>query len=457
MSYVFRLLAVCGVAMGGLCGGPARAQQRPVLMISIDGLRPDSVTMAEAHGLKVPNLRRFLSEGAYAEGVTGVVPTLTYPSHTTLVTGTTPAEHGIYSNTTFDPMFQNQIGWFWYGVQERSETLWQAAHARGITTANLNWPVTVDAKGIDWNMPEYWRASTADDRLLLLSLARPLGLQQQLESELGPWVDGNTLTVDSDATRTKFAIAMLREHKPGFFTVHLSSLDEEEHLTSPFSAESNRTLEALDGMIGQLRDAAMAVNPGAVVVVVSDHGFARTDFHTNLYGPLLRAGLITMGGKAATPPSPLGITSWKATLWPAGGSAAVMLHDPKDTASLDAIMKVLRELAADPANGIDRILTGDELHALGGFPEAQALVVLRPLYQLGYTFSGPVVTPAPATGMHGYLPSNPEMRSSFFAMGKGVAKGRNLGQINMLQVAPTLGAILGVTLKESTGKAIDLR
>ena len=174
----------------------------PVLMISIDGLRPDSVTEAEAHGLKVPNLRRFLTEGAYASGVNGVVPTVTYPSHTTLVTGVVPAVHGITSNTTFDPLFQNQVGWFWYAEQEHAETLWQAAHAMKIVTVSVNWPVTVDAPGIDFNLPEYWRASTPDDVLLLHALARPLGLQQQLESELGPWVDGNTLTVAADATRT---------------------------------------------------------------------------------------------------------------------------------------------------------------------------------------------------------------------------------------------------------------
>ncbi len=423
---------------------PAAAPARPVLMISIDGMRPDAVTEADKHGLHVPNLRRFLTEGSYASGVMGVVPTLTYPSHTTLVTGVSPAVHGIFSNTTFDPLFRNQIGWYWYAEQERAQTLWQAAHTAGITTASLNWPVTVDAPGIDFNMPEYWRASTGDDLYLLRSLARPLGLQQHLERELGPWVDGNTLTVESDATRTKFAVAMLREHHPGWFTVHLSSLDEEEHLSAPFSEASNRKMEALDGMIGQLRDAALAANPRAVIAVVSDHGFARTDFRTNLYGPLLRAGLLTAGqaGPLGTP----SFSSWKATLWPAGGSAAVMLHDPNDTGSLNAIMKLLRDLAADPTNGIETIVSKEQLHALGGFPEAEALVVLRPPYQLGYTFSGPVVTPAPSTGMHGYLPSNPEMRSSFFVMGAGVRAGRSLGLIDMRQIAPTLGQVLGVRL-----------
>jgi predicted AlkP superfamily pyrophosphatase or phosphodiesterase len=428
------------------CGGTVCAAEpkHPVLMISIDGMRPDTVTKADAHGLHVPNLRRFITEGSYAEGVIGVVPTLTYPSHTTLVTGVTPSVHGITSNTTFDPLFKNQVGWYWYADMQHAQTLWEAAHKKGIVTANLNWPVTVDAPGIDVNMPEYWRASTPDDLYLLRALARPLGLQQQLEASEGTYVDGNTTTVASDAVRTKYGVAMLRRFHPGFFTIHLSSLDETEHETAPFSAASNSNIEAIDGMIGALRDAALAVNPNTVVTIVSDHGFVRTDHRVNFYGYLLRAGLMTIGGT-----SPLGtpvFTSWKATLWPAGGVAAVMLHDPKDAASLDEIMKILNGLAADPANGILRIVPAAELHAMGGFPDAQALVVLKDDYQLGYAFSGPLVTPAPSTGMHGYLPSNPEMRSSFFAMGRGIAHGRDLGVVDMRQIAPTIADLLGTHL-----------
>ncbi len=72
---------------------PALAQSRsaPLVIISLDGMRPDYVTHADEHGLKIPTLRSFIAKGTYAEGVTGVVPTVTYPSRTTLVTGVWPA------------------------------------------------------------------------------------------------------------------------------------------------------------------------------------------------------------------------------------------------------------------------------------------------------------------------------------------------------------------------------
>jgi predicted AlkP superfamily pyrophosphatase or phosphodiesterase len=98
-----------------LISGNAVAQtQKPfVLLISIDGLRPDNVFRADELGLKIPNLRRFLVDGTYATGVRGVLPTVTYPSHTTLLTGVIPAVHGIIANTTFDPLNKNYGGWYW--------------------------------------------------------------------------------------------------------------------------------------------------------------------------------------------------------------------------------------------------------------------------------------------------------------------------------------------------------
>lgn len=139
----FALLAA--VSLGAMTG---EARAAPVLLISIDGLRPADVQDAEARGLKVPNLRRFVAEGTYATGVTGVLPTITYPSHTTLITGVSPAKHGIVGNTTYDPLQINRGGWFWYASDDKARTLWDAAHEAGLTTGNVHWPVSVGAKNV---------------------------------------------------------------------------------------------------------------------------------------------------------------------------------------------------------------------------------------------------------------------------------------------------------------------
>src|SRR5271154_6480725 len=121
------------------------AAAAPVLMISVDGMKPEYVLDADAHGLRIPFLRGLLRDGSYARGVTGVWPTVTYPSHTTLLTGLSPAEHGIYNNLEFDPRHQFADSWFWYAHQIRVPTLWEAAHEAGLSTASVGWPVSVGA------------------------------------------------------------------------------------------------------------------------------------------------------------------------------------------------------------------------------------------------------------------------------------------------------------------------
>ena len=57
------------------------AQTGPVVLLSIDGPKPDYVIEAGRHGLKIPHLRKLMADGAYATGLRGVLPTVTYPSH----------------------------------------------------------------------------------------------------------------------------------------------------------------------------------------------------------------------------------------------------------------------------------------------------------------------------------------------------------------------------------------
>src|SRR5882762_1386835 len=100
-------------------------------------MHPDCVLKADEHGLRIPNLRRYLRGGVHATAVRGVLPTVTYPSHTTMMTGVWPAKHGILANQTFDPLQKNHEGWYWYAEDIRVPTLWDAAAAAGRTTASI--------------------------------------------------------------------------------------------------------------------------------------------------------------------------------------------------------------------------------------------------------------------------------------------------------------------------------
>ena len=417
-----------------------------LVVVSIDGLRPDYITEADAHGAKVPNLRRFLKEGAYAEGVQGVVPTVTYPSHTTLMTGVWPAKHGIYANTTFDPLQVNYQGWYWYAEDLRVPTLWSAAADAGWTTASLQWPVTVGAK-ITWNIPELWRAGTPEDAKLLRVVSTP-GLMEEAKGEIGEYRGGIDASGAADEERGKYAVWILEKKKPGLLTLHLTALDHVEHETGIFSPEAMAILEQLDAVIGHVREAAEKIAPRhAIVAVVSDHGFAKCDQQLNLFPAFLAAKLFSVNEKGK-------IADWKAMPWETGGSAAIVLKDPQNQETVGLVRDLLAKLAGDPANGIDSVLEAEELHRRGGYPSASFFVSLKPGWRTGAALTGPLVTKIKPVATHGELPDLPDLRAAFFVVGPGIPAGKNLGLIDMRDIAPTLAKEAGLTLPTADGKAL---
>src|SRR5215475_8446750 len=258
-----RILAV--VALVLFLGGGLRAQDKtPVLvMVSVDGMKPEYVTHADQYGAKVPNLRRFMMEGTYAEGVEGVIPTVTYPSHTTLITGVWPAKHGIYANGLFDPLDKGKQAWYWYAEDLKVPTLYNAAREAGRTTASVQWPVTVGAK-ITWDIPEVWRAGDANDLKLIHATATP-GLMEEVRKDLGEYRGGIDAAVEADEVRARYAEWIVVKKQPGVLLLHLLALDHLEHETGLYSNDDLAALERLDEAIGKLRATAERAFLGRVI------------------------------------------------------------------------------------------------------------------------------------------------------------------------------------------------
>jgi predicted AlkP superfamily pyrophosphatase or phosphodiesterase len=421
----------------------------PVVLMSIDGLKPDYVLEADKHGLKIPNLRRLLAEGAHASGVTGVLPTVTYPSHTTMVTGVAPAMHGIIANSPFDPFSRNMGGWYWYAEDIKIPTLWDAATKAGMVTASVDWPATVGAN-ITFNIAQYWRAENAEDRKLIRALSTP-GLLSEAERAVGSYTDGNDYSIAGDVRRAAFNVYVLEKKTPRFFLSYFGSLDEEEHKSGPYSAQTFAVLEQLDAVIGQVCAAAEKIGSGrAIICVVSDHGFALSDKEVNLNAALHEAGLIELNEQGK-------VKSWRAFAWYGGGSAGIMLRDSSDTEARKKAGAVMRRLASDPASGVSSVIDQTSGQRVAGFPDAAFVVAVRPPYRLGTKLQGAVTTRARPGGTHGYMPDVREMDSSFFIAGPGVRAGLDLGRIDMRDIAPTLAALLGVSLPSTEGRKLALR
>lgn len=409
---------------------PGAAAARPVLLVSLDGLRAsDSHRPAD-----MPELAALAATGSAAQGVIGVWPSLTYPAHTTLITGRSPAEHGIGGNEAFDPTDHNDGGWMWYAEDIRGDTLWAAAHRAGLRTAAINWPVTVGAP-IDFNLPQIWRSWAAPDPQWARAVATP-GLEARLATITGaanpPASDGSCA---ADAVRVRYAAALLASEHPALLALHLGCIDHVQHDFGPDAPQAAAARRRADAMLGELVRAARRANPDVAIAVVSDHGFAPVHTAINLEAAFREAGLIGPEGQP-----------WQAAPWPMVGSAAVVLHDPGDAAVHARVAALLARLAADPRLGIERILAGPEARATGGTASAAFWVAFKPGYTSGGRRSGPLVQSAEVKGSHGYPPTLPDMVATLVISAPGTP---DLAQrmVDMREIAPMLARILGVTLE----------
>ena len=360
-----------------------------------------------------------------------------------MVTGVAPSKHGIIANSPFDPFSKNLNGWYWYAEDLKVPTLWDVCAKARISTSSVDWPVTVGAK-IKFNIVQYWRAENAEDRKLIRALSTP-GLFDEAENALDhtPTATTTHRRVTPAARRSMFIFSKRKTRVSPFLFREPRRRGTQ---SGPYSAQTFVVLEKLDAVIGQLRAGAEKAGGGrAIICVVSDHGFKLTDKEVNVNSALREAGLIELNEQGR-------VKSWRAFAWYGGGSAGVMLRDDKDDEARKIAGDVLNRLAKDTLSGVARFRT-ERRREFWGFPDAAFVVALRSGYRLGSKLQGPVTVAVRPGGTHGYAPDVPEMNSSFFIAGPGIAAGRDLGQIDMRDIAPTLAALLGVNLDAAEGRS----
>jgi predicted AlkP superfamily pyrophosphatase or phosphodiesterase len=442
------LAALTGlVAAGGRTSQPPSGTTGPALhlvIISFDGLMPSAYLESDRLGLKVPALRWMKETGVYARGVRGVLPTLTFPSHTTLVTGVNPSRHGIETNLLFDPYERNNGGLMWYAEDLRARTLWDVARAAGKTSSTLFWPVTVGAT-VDWNIPAFWRVGGGEDtRRLVRALSTP-GLMDDIEKAVGPFRPEDM----SDDQRARIGLHVMRKYRPTVLMLHLIDLDEAQHANGPGSAEAHARIEsttaAIDLFIDGLRSAGMLTS--TAIAVASDHGFSLIAKAVRPAVVFRQQGWVTYQGTR--------VVDWKAAPVIGGGLCAVVLRDTSDAALLARIRATFTALAADPANGIGQIYEKREIAAMGGYRDAALLIEVREGFRMIPGSEGDLVVSSTQKGAHGYTPGFYGQRASFLAAGPGLPGGRDIGEIRMIDIAPTLAALVGLSLPDAEGRVLD--
>lgn len=464
LELVTIVLALLVAALAPSVGGcrptapPARTTQRPLhepplrpilLVISIDGLRRDYLDALGDHHM--PNLSRLMREGTVARSLKTVWPSVTYPAHATMVTGVSPARHGIVNNVVFDPYEKNDGGWFWYASDLKVPALWDLARQHGIVDiANVTWPVTIGARAIKWNLPQFWRAKTAEDDKLLCALSTDRLCEELITSNLQVPAEQR-----SDRDRGLAAAHIIRTRHPRLLFLYYPDLDTVEHEQGPQSKRAWETLEKVDQSLGEVLAAVPPRTP-LTLAIMSDHGFADVtrDVRPNVL--LKAAGFLTTIGEGKEEK----IRTYRACTWKAGGVTAVM-GGPPELPRNDALAREVRamfeaRLPKDPQeSGILRILDGEEIEKqFGAFPNALLVLEAAPGFTFSERYDEPMTLPSKYKGTHGYDPARSDMSASLILWGHGVRKGASLGDVPMIDVAPTLAQLMGFTMPSAEGEPL---
>lgn len=421
------------------------SEGRHVVLISIDGLKPDYYLRADDLGLAIPNLRRLMAEGAFAHGVVGVLPTVTYPSHTTLITGVPPREHGIVSNRVLDPEGRSGDAWYWYASEVRVPTLVSVARARHRVTAAVSWPVSL-GMDVDFNLPEFWRGDSkhAVDLRLLDLLSTP-SLRSAVET-----TRGRTFSYPlSDEDRTDTALYLLRTQRPDLLLLHLFELDFAEHDHGPLTPQALQAVEQSDVMLGRVLAALVELGLAerSLVTIVSDHGFLPVEHKIQPNTVLRQAGLLSAEEKGK-------VRDWRAYFQSNGGSASLYLRDPTDSRLAEQVRGLFAPYLADPGKGLYAILGPEEIAARGGAAEFALALDAREGFMFGNDAVGPWSVPAEDKGAHGFDPYRSELYASLILAGPGLARKGDLGVVQMTAIAPTLAAYLGLEISSRAAKPL---
>jgi predicted AlkP superfamily pyrophosphatase or phosphodiesterase len=415
-----------------------------VVIISLDGF--GGWAMDDPY-LPVPTLRRLAAAGVRANGMVPVNPTVTWANHTSMITGVTPAHHGVIFNGLLlrDPGVPPRVEpWRDKAELVHARTLYDAARDRGLTTAQVDWVAIQNAPTITWEFAERPSPTSAIPEELVRSGVLSADDVQSFSTRNIVW---------RDQVWTDAAAHIIRRHRPNLMLFHLLNLDSTQHRYGPRTPAAMTTMAHLDTQVATIlkaiEDAGIARR--TTVFVVSDHGFKAVKRQIRPNAAFAGAGLLNIDETKAVRADVYSV--------PEGGTALVYVTVP------DPAGRLLERARAALAGleGLDAIVEAPEFERLG-LPQptdTSQMGALLLVAKDGYAFtgdtSGPPVVDAPAgsLGSHGYLATDPDLRALFIASGRGIRKGAALDTVRTIDLAPTAARLLDVSLPGVQGRVLQ--
>lgn len=407
----------------------AQDSNRHVVVVTIDGFRPDFYLEDKWH---TPNLKAMKQQGAHAYGVNSVFPSITYPSHITIVTGVQPAKHGVYYNNAFEKDSASKGQIYWHFNDIKSPTMWEVTQKAGLKAASVNWPVSVGAPTV-FNISDVG----SKGQKVMEDSTNPSGISTMLKQKV---LNGApSIKVGVDKNVAAIAAWVIKTEKPNFMTVHLLGMDHVQHVHGRNGPEVEETIVLADSAVGVIRNALKeaGIADNALLIVTGDHGFydVSTSVSPNVW--LKEWGLLKSE------------YDWKAKFHTASGGAFLYLKDKNDKQTLNTVISKLSSLPTGDRQFF-KVVDRKKLTSIGADPNvALALTGLN-----GASFNArtnALAVDKGKGGTHGYFPDTRNIQTGFVAEGKSLKKQTRIQEMDLKDISAIVAEYLGLTMPTSEG------
>ncbi|MDA2937375.1 ectonucleotide pyrophosphatase/phosphodiesterase [Acidobacteria bacterium AH-259-A15] len=428
------------------------ADKSHVILISIDGF---AAYHLENEELELPNIRALALRGVWAESGETVFPSVTHPSHATIITGVSPRVHGVIRNRV-----RNRETGESFHISEKSRaelievsTLFDAAKKKGLTTTAMFWPETKGDSSLDFNIIHEHRPPRYEKGQLDPSIAKPEFLEELRAAGISidlyfEWYSDFALKGARDIILAQATGYVIRKHKPELVATLISVTDSRQHRYGPDHYLSKAALTTADHCVGILRQAVRdaGIEDETTFIITADHGFHSVKYDVNLH-PLL---------------SDVALAE-KVTLHEDAWTMFVELtesFDPaQDPPSLERFLQKAVQL-----EGVSKIVRPEQFHDLGTrrYEEdphvpGHYMVIADIDTHLVSDASNPSTKryrKKEISHGHGYLPSHPRMYPVFVISGHRIKRGERIGHIRNHDIAPTIAHLLDLEMKDVEGRVL---
>ena len=423
-----------------------------LIVISFDCLSALDFPVLE----ELPHFRKLLKKASVCRNVETIYPSVTYPCHTSIVTGNYPNRHGVVTNTLLQPGRESP-DWYWRRRHVKGTTLYDEAKKAGMSTAALLWPVTARAK-IDYHMPEIFANRPWHHQIPVSLLNGGIGYQLALHKRFGHLRNGLAQPQLDDFV-TESVVHTIRTKRPNLMLVHLVDLDSQRHHHGFSSSEAHDAIRRHDVRLGKIVAALKdsGIYDCATIIALGDHSALDHTKVVKLNVLFKENGLIQLNKKGK-------VMDWRAYCKSNDGSAYIYLKDQKDVRTKESVKALLHSLTMDEKNGVEFVLEGDEARRRGADEQAAFMIEARRGYYFTEHLAGEYIDLITAKNVksgkytrasHGYSPDKEQYKTVFIATGKGIKPNVDIKSMKLVDEGPTLAHLLGLSLGQTDGRVIE--